>query len=195
MIVNASSRPSGEVLRVETLSAKRPAWCCCWLSPRSAMRRPSRWEPGSRASRDYPDRPAYQQRRWDAFRLAPPPCALPGALATSAPNLMPSHRFLMTTTSSRTISSASKACGLIYTPACASGGILHGAVRTGVEVFYTPQLEWFARYSQFNTINHYAGANLAGVFGRTTAELHYQSAFYTERTSCKPPGTRRTPKA
>jgi len=182
MIVNASSRPSGEVLRVETLS--RAAACMVLLlalaSIGHAQTEPLGTKLGEQVETTLTD-PAYQQRRWDAFRLAPPPMRPSwssgdfSAQLTAVAQVSYDDNILQDNQQRLESVRSDLYPGLRFRwdPSTSPSG-------TGVEVFYTPQLEWFARYSQFNTINHYAGANLAGVFGRTTGELHYQSALYTE---------------
>ena len=51
---------------------------------------------------------------------------------------------------------------------------------TGAEIFYTPQLTWFSHYSQYDTINHYGGANLTANFGKSTLDLHYLASLSSE---------------
>jgi hypothetical protein len=182
MIVNASSDSSWESLRVETFSRK--AACLAPLlalaSIGHAQTAPLGTRLGEQVETTLTDA-AYQQRRWDAFRL-PPPLMRPSwsagdfsAQITAAAQVSYDDNILQD--NQQRIESVRSdlypSLRFRWDPSTAPSG-------TGVEVFYTPQLEWFAQYSQFNTINHYAGANLAGVFGRTTGELHYQSAFYNE---------------
>jgi hypothetical protein len=182
MTVNASPRTSGEALRVAAFSRK--AACLLPLLALASIGQAQTELMGTRLGEQVQTTltdPAFQQGGWDAFRLAPPrmsPSWSSGdfsvQLAAVAQvfyddNILQDNldrlgdmRF-----------SLDPSVHLRWDPSTAPAG-------TGVEVFFAPQLEWFDRYSQFNTVNYYGGADLAAFFGRTSGILHYRTALSSE---------------
>ena len=125
--------------------------------------------------------PAYQQGGWDAFRLPPPQmspswssgdfsaqlAAIVGAfyddnILQDNQQRLEDERFIL-----------QPALRLRWAPSNAPQG-------TGAEIFYTPQLTWFSHYSQYDTVNHYGGANLTATFGKSTLDLHYLASLSSE---------------
>jgi hypothetical protein len=125
--------------------------------------------------------PAYQQGGWDVFRLVPPPMSpswssgdFSAQLAAIAwagydDNILQDNsqrieamRFTL-----------APSLRLQWKPSTAPPG-------TGAELFYTPVLDWFVNHSQYDTVNHYGGADLAAFFGKSTLELHYRTALSSE---------------
>jgi hypothetical protein len=182
MTVNASPRTSGEALRVAAFSRK--AACLLPLLALASIGQAQTELMGTRLGEQVQTTltdPAFQQGGWDAFRLAPPrmsPSWSSGdfsvQLAAVAQvfyddNILQDNldrlgdmRF-----------SLDPSVHLRWDPSTAPAG-------TGVEVFFAPQLEWFDRYSQLNTVNYYGGADLAAFFGRTSGILHYRTALSSE---------------
>ena len=182
MTANASPRTSGEAPRVAAFSRK--AACLLPLLALASIGQAQTELMGTRLGEQVQTTltdPAFQQGGWDAFRLAPPrmsPSWSSGdfsvQLAAVAQvfyddNILQDNldrlgdmRF-----------SLDPSVHLRWDPSTAPAG-------TGVEVFFAPQLEWFARYGQFNTVNYYGGADLAAFFGKTTGILHYRTALSSE---------------
>jgi hypothetical protein len=125
--------------------------------------------------------PAYQQGGWDAFRLVPPPMSPSWSSGDFSIQLTATARVsyddnVLQNNQQRVEDERFElepAVRFRWAPKSAPAG-------TSAEVFYAPQLMWFANHSQFDTVNQYAGADLAGFFGKTTAELHYRTAFTSE---------------
>ena len=125
--------------------------------------------------------PAFQQGGWEAFRLAPPqmsPSWSSGDFSAQVATLagvyyddnilqdnqqrLEDERFLL-----------EPSLRLRWMPSTAPAD-------TGAEVFYAPQLTWFATHSRYNTVNHSGGANLTANFDKTTAELHYLASLSSD---------------
>ena len=182
MTASASPRPSGEALRVAAFSGKGA--CLLPLLALASIGQAQTELMGTKLGEQVQTTltdPAFQQGGWDAFRLAPPrmsPSWSSGdfsvQLAASAQvcyddNILQDNldrledlRFYL-----------DPSVHVRWNPSTAPAG-------TGVEVFFAPDLQWFATYSQFNTVNYYGGADLAVFFGRTTGILHYRTALSSE---------------
>jgi hypothetical protein len=182
MTVNASSRPVGEALRVAAFSRET---ACLLALPVLALSGHAQTEPmGARLGEQVETsltNPAFQQGGWDAFRLAPPRMSpswssgdFSAQLAAVAQvsyddNILQNNQQRLEDIRFE----LDPSLRLRWNPSTASPG-------TGVEVFFAPQLDWFARYNQFNTVNYYGGADLAVFVGTTTGELHYRTAVFSE---------------
>jgi hypothetical protein len=182
MTVPASSVPSGEGLLGETFCRKAAGWVLllALVSIGHAQTEPLGTRLGEQVETTLTD-PAFQQGGWDAFRLVPPPMSPSwsygdfSALLTAVAQVSYDDNILQDNRErlEDLRFSFDPSVHLRWNPSAAPPG-------TGVDVFFSPQLDWFAKYAQFNTVNYYGGADLAAFFGNSTARLQYRTAVYSE---------------